>query len=269
MKNKLLSSKIILIFLVLPILFYSCKNKQKKQAKQLVWEENFDYTGLPDTTKWSYDTAGNAWGWGNNEAQYYTYADSANCYVKDGLLHITAKMDSTTKKITSARLISKEKGDWLYGKIEIKAQIPTGRGTWPAIWMLPTKWAYGNWPNSGEIDIMEHVGYEPDSIYGTVHTESYNHILGTQKSNAIKINAENKFHVYSIDWDSSKIDFFVDTLKYFTFKNEHKTSKEWPFDKKFHLLLNLAIGGNWGGKMGIDSSIFPVEMKVDYVKVYQ
>ena len=135
--------------------------------------------------------------------------------------------------------------------------------------MLPTNWKYGNWPNSGEIDIMEHVGYEPDSIYGTVHTENYNHILGTQKSNAIKINAENKFHVYSIDWDSSKIDFFVDTLKYFTFKNEHKTSKEWPFDKKFHLLLNLAIGGNWGGKMGIDSSIFPVEMKVDYVKVYQ
>ena len=129
---------------------------------KLVWSDEFNYSGLPDSKKWSYDTSGNASGWGNNEAQYYTNAQLKNAEVKDGCLHINAiKEDFEGKKYTSARLVTKSKGDWLYGKVEVRAKLPEGRGMWPAIWMLPTDWSYGGWPASGEIDIMENVGYDP------------------------------------------------------------------------------------------------------------
>ncbi|MBA4323348.1 MAG: glycoside hydrolase, partial [Odoribacter sp.] len=128
----------------------------------LVWSDEFEYAGLPDNNKWSYDTAGNAGGWGNNELQFYTKTRLANAEVKGGSLYINAiKEDYKGFKYTSARLITKLNGDWLYGRFEIKAKLPSGRGMWPAIWMLPTDWAYGGWPSSGEIDIMEHVGYDP------------------------------------------------------------------------------------------------------------
>ena len=236
-----------------------------------MWNDEFDYIGLPDSTKWSYDTAGNSWGWGNNEAQYYTANDSSNAFVNDGLLTITAKIDSMGgKKYTSARLITKGKGDWLYGRFEIKAKLPTGLGTWPAIWMLSTDWEYGGWPASGEIDIMENVGFIPDTIIGTVHTESYNHMIGTQKTDSIFIPTNfTDFHIYSLEWEQNEIRVFVDNAHYFTFNNEGKSFKEWPFDKRFHLLLNLAIGGNWGGQKGVDDSLFPHRFYIDYVRVYQ
>ena len=149
---------------------------------ELVWDEEFDYEGLPDSTKWSYDTDGNEYGWGNNEAQFYTKGRKENAWVSDGVLTITARKENMEgKKYTSARLRTKGKGDWLYGRFEIRAQVPTGKGTWPAIWMLPTDWAYGGWPASGEIDIMENVGYDPDTIVGSAHTKLYNHVMGTQK----------------------------------------------------------------------------------------
>jgi len=135
--------------------------------------------------------------------------------------------------------------------------------------MLPTENEYGQWPKSGEIDIMEHVGYNPDSVFGTVHTNSYNHMIGTQVGSQLFIpDADEEFHVYSVEWDTEKIDFFIDDQKYFTFKNEHKTFAEYPFDQKFHLIMNLAVGGNWGGRMGVDESLFPQKMQVDYVRVY-
>ncbi len=247
----------------------SC-NSQK--GYELVWSDEFDVDGLPDSTKWSYDTEGNAWQWGNNELQHYTANRMENAKVRDGLLHITARVeDGFNQPYTSARLISKGKGDWLYGRIEVKAKVAGGKGAWPAIWMLPTDWKYGGWPASGEIDIMEHVGYEPDSVYFTVHTDAYNHLKGTHKAKAVYMpNAEHEFHVYSVEWTKNKCSFFLDHEKVFVFrKEEQATSAQWPFDKRFHLLLNLAVGGNWGGKHGVDDDIFPCEMLVDYVRVYQ
>ena len=244
------------------------KDSTSIEGFNLVWNDEFDVNGIPDDTKWSYDLGGN--GWGNDELQYYT-SDPINVRVKDGKLEIEAHYyKDAAIKYTSARLVTRQKGDWLYGKIDVKAKIPTGKGTWPAIWMLSTDRQYGGWPASGEIDIMEHVGYDQNKIHGSIHTQSYYHKIGTQKSNQIIIpTASTEFHVYSIDWDSTKIDFFVDNEKYFSFSNEHKTSAEWPFDKRFHLILNLAFGGAWGGAQGIDNSCLPAKMEVDYVRVYE
>ncbi len=279
-----MTNKTILLIIFSGIFLFACQNNQKEKKSenfenittpagkwQMVWNDEFDYIGLPDSTKWSYDTDGNSWGWGNNEAQHYTASDSSNAYVKDGILTITAKIDSMGgKKYTSARLITKGKGDWLYGRFEIKAKLPTGLGTWPAIWMLPTDWEYGNWPASGEIDIMENVGFMPDTIIGTVHTESYNHMIGTQKTDSIYMPTNfTDFHVYSLEWEENEIRVFVDDAHYFTFNNEGKSFQEWPFDKRFHLLLNLAVGGNWGGEKGVDDTLFPHRFYVDYVRVYK
>lgn len=237
----------------------------------LVWSDEFNYTGLPDNRKWSYDTEGNATGWGNNESQYYTASRLKNAEVRDGFLSITThREDYEGFKYTSARLVTRQKGDWLYGRVEVKAKIPDGRGMWPAIWMLPTDWSYGGWPASGEIDIMENVGYDPYKIVGTVHTEAYNHSTGTQKGASTNVQScYSAFHIYAIEWEVQEIRFYVDDLLYFTFRNEGTGYKTWPFDKRFHLLLNVAVGGNWGGVQGIDDSVFPRSMIVDYVRVYQ
>lgn len=264
------------IYILLALLWspYFVNGQQSSdQTYQLVWSDEFSEKGKPDGTKWVYDLGDGCptvCQWGNQELQYYT-TDSSNVYVENGCLYITARKENKgSREFTSARLKTKGKGDWTYGKIEVRAKLPTGRGTWPAIWMLPTQSAYGGWPKSGEIDIMEHVGYEPDSIFGTVHTTSYNHIIGTQKGGAVYAgDCEKSFHVYGIEWNENKIDFFVDDLLYFTFTNENKTNKEWPFDQPFHLLLNVAAGGNWGGKKGVDMNIWPQQMVVDYVRVYQ
>lgn len=270
-----------MVFLIL----FAC-NKQKEEKRpdedfqrittptgtwNLVWNEEFDYEGLPDTTKWSYDTQGNAWGWGNNEAQYYTAADPDNAYVKNGVLTLTAQLERIeNKRYTSARLVTKGKGDWLYGRFEICAKLPRGKGTWSAIWMLPTDSEYGTWPASGEIDIMENVGYDPDHIVGTAHTQRYNHIKGTQKSATLFIPTNSTtFHVYALEWEEKEYRLYIDDQHYFTFTNENTGFAEWPFDKKFHLILNLAIGGNWGGQQGIDDALFPHHFYVDYVRVYQ
>ncbi len=238
------------------------------QTSVLVWQDEFNGSGLPDEEKWGYDVGGN--GWGNNELQYYTQADTNNARVEDGKLIIEAHKETySNNDYTSARLITKNKGDWKYGRFEIKAKVPAGRGTWPAIWMLPTDWEYGGWPSSGEIDIMEYVGYQPNTIHQSVHTQEYNHLNGTEITNSSNVEtAEEEFHLYTIEWNEDKIDFFVDGRLRLTFENEGSWQK-WPFDKRFHLLLNVAIGGNWGGAQGVDDSIFPVQMEVDYVRVYQ
>ena len=242
-----------------------------KGGWKLIWSEEFDYTGFPDSTKWSYDTEGNVYQWGNNEAQYYTSGRKENAWVSDGVLRITAlKEPMEGRSYTSARLITKGKGDWLYGRFEIRAKLPTGRGTWPAIWMLPTDWEYGDWPKSGEIDIMENVGYYPDTIVGSSHTEKYNHAIGTQKNAKIACpDCYKAFHVYALEWEEDEYRLYVDDQLYFTFKNEGTGYEVWPYDKRFHILLNLAIGGNWGGQKGIDDSLFPHVFEIDYVRVYK
>lgn len=247
------------------------KNEMKGPGKkwQLVWSDEFNYQGLPDSSKWSYDVGGD--GWGNQELQYYTKADTTNALVKDGKLYITArKQQHGNNKFTSARMVTKGKGDWLYGRIEVSAKLPSGRGMWPAIWMLSTDWAYGGWPESGEIDIMENVGFNPDTVFGSVHTKKFNHILGTQTTKGISVpDSHDGFHLYAIEWNKSQIDFYVDQKHYLTFRNSGKGWEEWPFDKKFHLILNIAVGGFWGGAKGVDESVFPQSMAVDYVRVYQ
>lgn len=233
-----------------------------------VWQDEFDYTGLPNTSKWGYDLGGS--GWGNNEAQYYTDALS-NAKVENGQLTITARKEVMGgKNYTSARLVTRNKGDFLYGRVEVRAKLPSGKGTWPAIWMLPTDWAYGDWPKSGEIDIMEHVGYDPNNVLFSVHTQAYNHSIGTQKSGTQKIQtAMTEFHNYRLDWTPYAVRGYFDDQLVFTFVNEGKGYASWPFDKRFHLLINLAVGGNWGGAQGIDDSIFPAAYEIDYVRVYK
>lgn len=236
---------------------------------KLVWSDEFNYSGLPDSTKWSFEVGGQ--GWGNNELQYYNDADTNNAVVKNGYLDITARKETKEKnQYTSARLITKGKALFKYGKIEVRAKLPQGVGTWPAIWMLGDNISEAGWPDCGEIDIMEHVGFKRDSVFGSLHTKSFNHVIGTQITKGVFIkNPYSEFHIFSIEWSSEKISFFLDNKQYLEFPNRYSTEDKWPFDKPFFLILNLAIGGNWGGQHGVDTTIFPATMQVDYVRVYQ
>ena len=163
----------LVILLVISAILIRCN---PEEGRKLVWSDEFSTAGAPDTTRWNYDLGDgcpNVCGWGNNELEYYTN-ESKNVRIENDKLIIEAHKDSVGGKgFTSTRIVSKFKGDWLYGRIEVKAKLPRGKGTWPAIWMLSTDWKYGGWPASGEIDIMEHVGYDPGVVHGTIHTESY------------------------------------------------------------------------------------------------
>jgi beta-glucanase (GH16 family) len=233
-----------------------------------VWSDEFDQPGLPDPAKWAYDVGGD--GWGNQELQFYTANRMANAEVKDGKLIIRARKEEYEgRQYTSARLVTKGKAEWTYGWYEVRAKLPKGRGTWPAIWMLGVNWSYGNWPAIGEIDIMEHVGYDQGKVHGTIHCKAYNHVAGTQKSGSVVVaDVSEEFHVYALNWTKNAIEIHIDGKKYFTFGNEGRGSDSWPFDKPFYLLLNVAVGGGWGGLMGVDDSVFPQAMEVDYVRVY-
>jgi len=240
-----------------------------QQVWTLVWADEFNATSI-NSAKWGYDTGGD--GWGNGEAQYYTN-NANNSFIEDGKLVIKAMIQNFGgSSYTSARLVTRNKGDWTYGKVVVRAKLPGGAGTWPAIWMLPTDWLYGGWPNSGEIDVMESVGFAPDIIHGTAHTGDYNWLNGTLPpgGSATIPTATSAFHDYTIEWDEDYLKWYVDDVNYFTFLNDQtNNSATWPFDKRFHLLLNVAIGGTWGGQQGIDNNIFPVRMEVDYVRVYE
>lgn len=247
------------------------KPVDKPEGWQLVWSDDFTTNGLPSTARWGYQTGGS--GWGNDEKQYY-YADRPeNCRVENGMLIIEARKDNFEgHTYTSARLVSQGKGDWTYGRFEIRAKLPAGRGTWPAIWMMPTVSTYGSggWPDNGEIDIMEHVGYDMGTIHASIHSLKYNHKINTQKTATLPVrDVAAKFHTYILEWDESQIKAWVDTTLYFTAANEGKGWEYWPFDKSFYLILNIAVGGSWGGAQGIDDTIFPQQMVVDYVRVYQ
>ncbi|MCG6189428.1 glycoside hydrolase family 16 protein [Maribellus maritimus] len=235
---------------------------------ELVWEDNFDTDGLPDKNIWSYEVGYIR----NNEAQYYTEKRIENAHVENGNLIIEARKDNFEgNEITSASINTFNKRNILYGRVEVKAKLPTGRGTWPAIWMLGTSIKNGTgWPACGEIDIMENVGFEPNVIHANIHTKSYNHVLGTNKGNSTVVQKPYEdFHVYTLEWFEDHMDFYIDNTLYFSFKNENTGNDTWPFDKPHYLLINLAIGGGWGGQKGIDESIFPQKYYIDYVKVYK
>jgi beta-glucanase (GH16 family) len=238
------------------------------QKKKLVWHDEFSVDGLPDSAKWNYDVGGH--GWGNNELQYYTSKKLRNARVEKGFLIIEAhKEEIGENKYSSARMVTKGKGDWTYGRIEVRAKLPKGVGTWPAIWMLASTQKI-TWPDDGEIDIMEHVGYNQGTIHASAHTKKYFHSIGTQKTGTISVpDCSEKFHVYALEWNKETITMFVDKKPYFSFKNEYSGNDAWPFDKPFHLLLNIAVGGSWGGQKGVNENVYPQQMIVDYVRVYQ
>ncbi len=238
---------------------------------QLVWNDEFDYAGLPDSSKWNYDTEGNDAGWGNNEAQFYTSQRIENARVENGALYVTAqKEDFEGRKYTSARLITKEA--WQYGRFETRAKLPAGRGTWAAIWMMPGSWSFndGNWPDIGEFDIMEHVGHDEGVIHASAHSRDYQWQKGTQQTDTIHIaDATSEFHTYTWEWTPEVVKAYVDEQLYFEYKNEGLGESKWPYDKPFYLILNVAVGGAWGSVKGIDDQIFPQAMEVDFVRVYK
>ncbi len=234
------------------------------------WFDEFDVNGLPNNQIWGYDVGGG--GWGNNELQNYTANDLDNARVENGKLIVTAiKEASGTRQYSSARLVTKGKKDMKYGRVEIKAKVPAGLGSWPALWMLASQTTYGStyWPDQGEIDIMEHVGFDPAIVHASVHTNIFNHVMGTQKTAKTTVPTFNsEFHVYRLDWTPDEIKAFIDDREFFAFKRQGVLWQEWPFNQPQHLLVNIAIGGNWGGQKGIDGSIFPISMELDYVRYY-
>ncbi|MCX7820086.1 MAG: family 16 glycosylhydrolase [Brevinematales bacterium] len=260
--------KFIFLLIILSSTLFS-----QNMDKILVWSEEFDYNGLPDKTKWNFETEGNAWGWGNGEDQFYTDSRLENAIVTNGILKIIALEESMGgKKYTSARINTKGKAEWRYGRFEAKIKLPSGRGIWPAFWMMPAESYYGGWPASGEIDIMEMFGWHnPDTAYFTIHTEAYNHRMNTHKQGYYKDSTiHDKFHVYAVEWFSDRLDFYFDDKKVFTYTKENDSYSVWPFDKPFYIILNNAVGGDWCRQNGgIGNTKFPQILEVDYVRVYK
>ncbi len=258
---------------LLLFLFFTSIVHATYQNWELIWSDEFEQSGLPDNSKWEFDTEGNSWDWGNNEEQNYTPSDYNNAWVDNGVLTIearqeeyTAPQDSETKQYTSARLRTKNLGDWTEGRFEIRAKIPAGVGTWPAIWMLPTDDIYGGWPNSGEIDIMEAIGSEPSTHYCNVWTTNNESVHGTGNSFTL-VNRSEQFYTYSVEWYSDSLLFYVEDTIVHRYYNEYTDETQWPFDQRFHLLLNLAVGGDW--ETEVDPSSFPARFEVDFVRIYK
>ncbi len=244
------------------------------QDWQLVWADEFEGEQL-DMEKWSYQTGAGANyglppGWGNNELQWYTDREE-NIFVQDGMLHIRALEEEISgRDYSSARIRSYQKGEWTYGRFEVRAKLPRGQGLWPAIWMLPTDQVYGGWPQSGEIDIMEAKGHEENIVYGSVH---YGDPFPGNRVRTGTIELDegtftDEFHVFSIEWQPGIIRFYVDDQLYYLVTPNNLNPYNWPFDQDFHFLLNVAVGGNFSGNPD-DTTVFPQEMIVDYVRVYQ
>ena len=244
----------------------------------LVWAEEFDGTSL-DQNKWNILQ----WrpGWVNNELQAYTNRDT-NLYFEDGNLVIRGLVEpgyfdidyqgnEYSSDYTSGRINTAGKYSTAYGRFDIRAKLPKGRGSWPAIWMLGENISSVGWPKCGEIDIMEHVGYDDDGIHGSIHTETFNHTMNTQKSGSTTIpTATDSFHVYSLEWTPNYLRYLVDNEPFFfVYNNSGGNISQWPFDSPHYLILNLAIGGDWGGVQGIDPTKFPMKMFVDYVRVFK
>ena len=253
--------------LALCFLAYSPLNAQQPDYK-LVWKENFRGRSINEKYWSKIPRGGSDWNrhMSAHPSLYEVKQGTARLY---GRVNEGIAPEDTARYITGG-IFTKGKKTLTYGKVEIKARLQGARGAWPAIWMLPTDWEYGDWPKSGEIDIMENVGYDPDTIVGSSHTEKYNHAIGTQKNAKIACpDCYKAFHVYALEWEEDEYRLYVDDQLYFTFKNEGIGYEVWPYDKRFHILLNLAIGGNWGGQKGIDDSLFPHVFEIDYVRVYK
>jgi beta-glucanase (GH16 family) len=242
----------------------------------LVWADEFDRPGLPDPKKWAYDTGRNKLGWYNEERQYYAAERPENARVENGRLILTARKERLADKAdfggqdyASGKLVTSGLADWKYGFLQVRAKLACGRGVWPAIWMLASDGKAG-WPAMGEIDIMEHVGWDPGRVHGTIHTKAYNHAIKTQKGSSRMVpDACTAFHDYQLDWNEDRILIGIDGHAHMRFDNDHKGDPAtWPFASPQYLILNVAVGG-WGGQKGIDDAAFPAAMEIDYVRVWQ
>jgi len=228
----------------------------------LIWSDEFDIPGSPDATKWGFNIGTGAGGWGNNELEYYT-SRTDNAVVSNGTLKIIAKKEAYSgSAYTSARLLSKELFSFKYGKIEVSAKLPSGLGTWPAIWMLGNNISTVNWPACGEIDIMEHRASELNKIYGTFHYPTQVNPYGDGATISIPT-ATTNFHRYSAIWSPASIQLLVDDVVFYTLPN----SAGLPFNQNFFVILNLAMGGNFAGS--IDPNFTSATLEIDYIRVYQ
>lgn len=232
---------------------------------KLVWHDEFDGAAISNAN-WTYDIGGG--GWGNGEAEFYT-ARPENARVKDGLLLIEAlKEKYEGSYYTSARLKTQGLQSFQYGRIEARLKVPSGAGLWPAFWMLGADFDGKNWPDCGEIDIMEYVGREPDLIMGTAHGPGYSGALGFSQWNRQKYNIADEFHTYAIEWKADQIDWFYDGTKYHTLTRADVGDRKWVFDHPFFIIVNLAVGGQLAGMIGLNTA-FPAQLQVDYVRVFQ
>jgi len=233
----------------------------------LVWSDEFTGTSL-NTSKWNYVTGGG--GWGNNELQKYT-SNSKNVSVSGGFLNIVGRYDAATNTYTSGRLTTKNKGYWKNYRIDVRAKLPTGVGSWPAIWMLSNGNKYGSqYLANGEIDFMEEVGADQNEIVGSAHSLAYNPSNGnTRYATTVIPTANTAYHTYTLINDPEYLSYQIDGVEYYRVVNDHTSYKSWPYDQSFYLLLNLAIGGDWGGYKGVDTSSMPWSFSIDYVRVYQ
>ena len=238
------------------------------EGYHLVWHDEFEEGTILDQAHWTHEVK--ASGWVNNELQNYVNHQTASgnvvTEIKDGSLHIHCFKENG--KIYSGRVYAHVKEGWKYGYIEGRIKLPKGKGTWPAFWMMPVN--YTGWPDSGEIDIMEEVGYHPDYVSSSLHANAHVHTNNTQVTKEMYCaGAEGDYHVYAIEWTQEKITTFVDGKVLLTYNNRGLSHDDWPYDAPFYIILNLAWGGNWGGSQGVDESALPVTMSVDYVRVFQ
>ena len=278
-----------LVFAIYIFILCSCSEDEDKaqgndQAPifssnwEMLWSDEFDGEDL-DLSKWNKLS----WrpGWVNNELQAYTERDT-NIFLESGFLVLQGLIDpgfsgtdyngnDYNADYTSGRVNTDGKFSTTYGRFDIRAKLPKGKGSWPAIWMLGESINSIGWPDCGEIDIMEHVGYDEGMIHGSIHTEEYNHMYNTQRSGSKYIeNVTSTFHVYSLEWSPFYLRYLIDDEPFFFVYNDSKgDNSKWPFDDPHYIILNLAIGGDWGGVQGISTSEFPMRMMVDYVRVFK
>lgn len=239
-----------------------------KAGRKLIWSDEFSQplsrkNWIPEVGKIR-----------NNEAQFYTDMRQENCRVENGLLVLEARKEPYQgSEITSASITTAKAWKKVY--VEVRAQYPTGRGTWPAIWMLGETIRlkdnkFVNWPKCGEIDLMENVGFDPELVHFNIHTQSFNHMNGKGKGASVRVpDGWKSMQVYGLDWHRDRLDFYFNGKKVFTFKNDGTGVDAWPYETPHYIILNLAIGGGWGGQKRIDDTIFPSRFLVDYVRVYQ
>jgi beta-glucanase (GH16 family) len=254
---------ISLIVILLPISLLGQMRNEK--VKKLIWRDEFNYNGLPDSTKWNIITGKSRV---NNEPQYYT-RDLKNLQVADGNLTITVRQEDINgeKRYTSGRIDTRGKFQTTLGRIEARAKLPEGRGVWPAFWMLGMT---GGWPACGEIDIMEYWGHDSSTVAANVHTRDYNHTKRNGRGGKTTFERPwEDFHIYAVEWFPDRLDFYMDYTLYFSCKSKGEGPGEWPFDAPEFIILNLALWNNWNGQPGIDDSIFPQKFVIDYVRVYE